>query len=276
MNDSPARIRLLRWQPDAVAAADDVVAAEEPLEIRVDGRSVALTMRTPGHDRELAAGFLLTEGVIRSGDEIADILLCREQTAGASGNVADVRLVRPGAVDFAKLTRHVFGSSSCGVCGKATLAALAQSFPPVPPGGPFSPALLASLPERLRAAQPAFGATGGVHASGLFDRAGNCLGVREDVGRHNALDKLLGRALLDGRLPLGDVLLLVSGRVSFELVQKARAGGIPVIAGIGAPSDLAIAAAREGGLALAGFVRGDRFNLYCGAERLALVEDTGR
>jgi len=269
MNPPTTPVRLLRWP---AGPADDTVATEEPLEIRVDGRSIAITMRTPGQDRELAAGFLLSEGVVRGADDIADILLCREQAAGASGNVADVRLARPGTVDFARLTRHVFGSSSCGVCGKATLAALAQSFPPLAPGAPFAPEVIARLPAVLADAQPGFGATGGLHASGLFDRTGRCLGVHEDVGRHNALDKLLGRALLDGRLPLADGVLLVSGRVSFELVQKARAGGLPVIAGIGAPSDLAIRAAAEGGLALLGFVRADRFNVYSGAARLGLAD----
>lgn len=260
------------WSANAAPVQeDDAIAAEEPLEIRVQGRSIAVVMRTPGHDRELAAGFLLTEGLVRDADDITDVLLCREQDAGASGNVVDVILSSPGRVDFSRLTRHVFSSSSCGVCGKATLAALAQAFPPVPEDdGHFPPELIASLPARLRAAQPGFGATGGVHASAWFDATGQLHLVREDVGRHNALDKLIGRALLDRRLPLRGAVLLVSGRISFELVQKARAAGFPVIAGLGAPTSLAVASARDGGQTLLGFVRPDRLNVYSGPGRLGL------
>lgn len=260
------------WHPSGAGPAADVLAVEEPLEIRVQGRSVAVTMRTPGHDHELALGFLLTEGVVRTVDDIVDVQLCRATEGGASGNVADVRVTDPGRIDFARLTRHVFSSSSCGVCGKATLAALEQAFPALGPGPVFRPERLAALPAALAAAQPGFGATGGVHASGVFDAEGRPLCVREDVGRHNALDKVLGRALLDGRLPLAGAVLLVSGRVSFELVQKARAAGLPVVAGIGAPTDLAVRAAAAGGLALAGFVRADRLNVYCGFGRLGLEE----
>lgn len=265
--------RLLRWRRgEAPLAADDLVATEEPLEIRVEGRAVAVTMRTPGQDAELAAGFLLSEGVIRSADDLLDLGPCAQAAPEVEGNVVDARLAPGVRVDFERLTRHVFASSSCGLCGKATLEALAQTLPVVPPGAPFDADLIGSLPERLRAAQPGFGATGGLHASALFDRTGRLLLAREDVGRHNALDKVAGRALLDRRLPLHDCVLLVSGRLSFELVQKARAVGVPVIAGIGAPSSLAIACARQGGQALAGFVRPDRMNLYCGAERLGLAD----
>ena len=265
------KVPRLAWSPAGVTRDPDVLAAEEPLEIRVHGRSVAVTMRTPGHDRELALGFLLTEGVVRSLDDVVDVQLCRETEGGAAGNVADVRVADPGRVDFARLTRHVFSSSSCGVCGKATLAALAQAFPPAGPGPVFPAELIPSLPAVLEAAQPGFGTTGGLHASGLFDASGALRCAREDVGRHNALDKVIGRALLDDQLPLRDVLLLVSGRVSFELVQKARAAGLPVIAGIGAPTSLAVEAAAAGGMALAGFVRAGRLNVYCGHERLGLA-----
>ena len=175
------------------------------------------------------------------------------------------------AVNFERLTRHVFSSSSCGVCGKATLDAALQNFPPVTSDARFDPAMLAKLPERLRAEQPVFAATGGLHACALFDADGKISLVREDVGRHNALDKILGRALLDRQLPLARAGLLLSGRVSFELVQKALAAGIPLIAGIGAPSSLAIECAERGGQTLVGFLRGDRFNVYTGAHRLGLA-----
>ena len=228
-------------------------------------------MRTPGHDRELAAGFLLTEGVIRSADDLLDIVPCRDQAGGESGNVINAIPAPTLAVNFERLTRHVFSSSSCGVCGKATLDAVAQAFPPVTSDVRFDPAMLAKLPERLRAEQPVFAATGGLHACALFDADGKISLVREDVGRHNALDKILGRTLLDRQLPLARAGLLLSGRVSFELVQKALAAGIPLIAGIGAPSSLAIECAERGGQTLVGFLRGDRFNVYTGAHRLGLA-----
>jgi len=265
-----ARLTVSRWPADLSADADhsDSLAIEEPLEIRIGGRSVAVTMRTPGHDRELAAGFLLTEGLIRRAADVLDILVCRDLPEGQAGNVVDALLAPEVTVDFARLTRHVFSSSSCGLCGKATIDAVAHNFPAVPPGPQFTPAFLTALPARLRAAQPGFAATGGLHASALFSSAGKLLCLREDVGRHNALDKVLGWALLESRLPLRDTILLVSGRVSFELVQKALAAGLPLIAGIGAPSTLAVECARRGNLSLVGFLRADRFNVYCGAERV--------
>ena len=275
MNEAPVRVALHRWERQkAGAPATDTVAAEEPLELRVTGRSVAVVMRTPGNDRELAAGFLLTEGVIHRADDIIDIVRCREQDGGESGNVTDVLLARPGEVDFGRLTRHVFSSSSCGVCGKVTLDAVLLAFPPVATGPAFEPARLAELPARLRAAQPGFAITGGLHACALFDRTGGLDLVREDVGRHNAVDKALGRALLDRRLPLKAHGLLLSGRVSFELVQKALAAGVPLIAGIGAPSSLAIECARRGNQTLVGFLRADRMNVYAGGERLGLKLDS--
>jgi FdhD protein len=271
---APVATAVRRWRPSlppgAPPAENDEVAAEEPLEIRVADRSVAVVMRTPGHDRELAAGFLLTEGVVQRREDILDLVLCRDQEAGASGNVINALLAPSAALDLARLTRHVFSSSSCGVCGKATLDAVLQAFPPVPAGPAFAPAALTALPDRLRAAQPVFASTGGLHGCALFDRRGGLALVREDVGRHNAVDKVLGRALLDGRLPLRDHGLLLSGRISFELVQKALAAGLPLVAGIGAPSSLAIACAERGGLTLVGFLRADRFNVYAGPDRLGL------
>jgi FdhD protein len=261
--------RLQRWSRKGIGPAEqDAVAIEEPLEIRVGGKSVAVVMRTPGHDRELAAGFLLSEAMISRATDILDVLPCRDQEGGASGNVVDVLLDPRVTVDFARLTRHVFSSSSCGICGKATLDGVLQNFPPVAAGPHFGAMTIASLPDRLRAAQPTFAVTGGLHACALFDSTGTLLGVREDVGRHNAVDKLLGRAVLDDALPLRGHGLLLSGRVSFELVQKALAAGVPLVAGIGAPSSLAIECAERAGMTLVGFLREDRFNVYAGAERV--------
>jgi FdhD protein len=269
MNAEPQRVAVSRWvQTGAATEEMDRVAVEEPLELRVADRSVAVVMRTPGHDRELAAGFLLTEGVIRKTEDLLDVLVCREQDGGFSGNVVNAVVARSVSVDFDRLTRHVFSSSSCGVCGKATLDAVMQNFPAVAAGPRFEAARLAELPAQLRAAQPGFEATGGLHACVLFDSNGRAEIVREDVGRHNAVDKVLGRALLDGRLPLSSHGLLLSGRVSFELVQKALAAGVPLVAGIGAPSSLAIECARRGRVTLIGFLRADRFNVYAGGERL--------
>ncbi|MEO7598035.1 MAG: formate dehydrogenase accessory sulfurtransferase FdhD, partial [Opitutus sp.] len=207
--------------------------------------------------------------VIRSTDELLDVIRCQEQEGGGFGNVVTAILAPRVQVDFERLTRHVFSSSSCGVCGKATLDAVLQNFPAVTGAVIFDAALLGVLPARLRAAQPVFDSTGGLHACALFATTGEIESVREDVGRHNAVDKVLGRALLDGKLPLSRSGLLLSGRISFELVQKALAAGIPLIAGIGAPSSLAIECAKRGNVTLIGFLRTDRFNVYTGAERLS-------
>jgi FdhD protein len=258
-----------RWRRGRQTIDDeDCVALEEPLLIRVGDRAVAVVMRTPGHDRELAAGFLLTEGVIRRRDDLLDLLVCRDLADAAEGNVVEAILAQGIDVDYERLTRHVFSGSSCGICGKTTLDAVFQDVAPVESSAVFSPPVLTELPGRLADAQPGFGATGGVHASALFSTDGHLEVVREDVGRHNALDKVLGRALLDDRLPLGEHGLLVSGRVSFELVQKSVVAGIPLIAGIGAPSSLAVECARRAGQTLIGFVRSDRMNIYTDPGRL--------
>jgi FdhD protein len=257
-------------------ARADAVAVEEPLEIRVGGRGVAVTMRTPGHDRELAAGFLLTEGVVRAADELLDVYACRDLPHGQQGNVVEAVLSPEARARFdpARLTRHVFTASSCGLCGKATIDAVACVLPPLAAAGAaseaglFAAAALGSWPERLRAAQPAFAATGGLHAAASFTVRGELVAVREDVGRHNALDKLLGAALWAGETPLGQAGVLVSGRLSFELVQKCWAAGVPLLAGIGAPSSLAVELATAAGMTLVGFLRADRANVYAGAERL--------
>jgi FdhD protein len=252
---------------------EDVLAAEEPLEIRVDGHSVAVVMRTPGHDRELAAGFLATEGILHHREEVLDMVYCRGDGGAPEENILDVLLAPGTKLDLARLTRHVFTSSSCGICSKASIEAVRMQFPPL--AAPLQPdrAILGALPERLRAAQPAFDRTGGLHASALFDAAGDLRVVREDVGRHNALDKVVGHALLAGGLPLADSILLVSGRVSFEIMQKALAAGIPAVAAISAPTSAAVEFARASGQLLVGFLRpatgpgGEptmRMNVYAG------------
>jgi FdhD protein len=235
---------------------EDRVALEEPLEIRVDGEPLAVTMRTPGHDEELALGFLYGEGLLDGPRRVGP-------TEDLAANIVDVEgpLLRdPGR-------RRFYTTSSCGVCGKGALEEVAVHCEVVAPGPVVPRALLAALPDRLR--QPAFDLTGGLHATGLFDRGGELLVAREDVGRHNAMDKVVGRALLDGLLPLRDRLLCVSGRLSFELVQKAAVAGAPVLVGVGAPSSLAVALAEDRGLTLAGFARRGNVNVYTGLERLA-------
>jgi FdhD protein len=234
----------------------DEVAVEEPLEIRVDGEALTVTMRTPGRDEELALGFLYGEGLIDAPHEAGP-------TADFATNVVEVRgpLLRdPGA-------RRFYTTSSCGVCGKGSLEEVAVHAADLPPGPSVPRALLARLPDRLL--QPGFGRTGGMHATGLFDAAGEPLLVGEDVGRHNAMDKVIGRALLDGLLPLHGHILCVSGRLSFELVQKAAVAGAPILVGVGAPTSLAISLAADRGMTLAGFARGERVNVYSGEERVS-------
>lgn len=240
----------------------DEVAVEEPLEIRVDGAPLSVTMRTPGHDEELALGFLHGEGLLAAADA-ADRAV--GPTADLAANVVDVEgpLLRdPGE-------RRFYTTSSCGVCGKGALEQVAVQAPAAAPGPLVARSLLAKLPERLRDAQPAFSRTGGVHATGLFDAAGELLVVREDVGRHNAMDKVVGRALLDGLVPLHERILCVSGRLSFELVQKAAVAGAPILVGVGAPSSLAISLATDRGMTLCGFARGGGLNVYTGPARVA-------
>jgi FdhD protein len=258
--------------PDTVAETPDVVAREEPLEIRVEGRSVAVVMRTPGHDEELAAGFLVTEGVVRHAREILEISQC-PSAGNTHGNVVDVLLAGGAVVDWQSLTRHVFSASSCGICGKTSIDSVFQQFPAVP-GPEAAESLrvpmhrLTSLPDALRAAQENFAQTGGLHASAVFDAQGNMQVIREDVGRHNALDKVIGWALREGRLPFHQQILLVSGRVSFEIMQKALAAGLPIVAAISAPSSLAVDFAKESGQTLVGFLRGRGMNVYTHSWRL--------
>jgi FdhD protein len=235
----------------------DEIAVEEPLEIRVEGRPIAVTMRTPGHDEELALGFLRSEGIAA---------VSARPTADLAANVIDVEV--EGDVDFERLSRNFYTSSSCGVCGKGALEAVAVEAPRVESELLVPAELIAVLPDRLREAQPTFAATGGLHATGLFDSGGELLVVREDVGRHNAMDKVVGWAFGQGLLPLTDKALCVSGRLSFELVQKAVVGGCPVVVAVGAPSTLAVDLARDRGVTLCGFVRGGRVNVYSEAQRI--------
>jgi len=263
--------------------ADDLVAVEEPLEIRVEygqtgrreQRSIAITMRTPGNDFELATGFLFTEGIIRSFADVLSIRYCSGAAAESTGNIVRVGLAEHVIPDLDKLQRNFYMSSSCGICGKASIEAVRTISGKRESNGSFkiSRDVVFSLPEKLRAKQKVFEHTGGLHASALFDTDGNLLLLREDVGRHNALDKLIGAALrlvINEQMMMDNKILLLSGRISFELVQKAAMAGIPVICAVGAPSSLAVEMASECGISLAGFVRDIRFNIYCGEERFSL------
>ena len=262
-----------------LAVESDALAVEEPLEIRLGftengkiiHKSISITMRTPGDDFELAAGFLFTEGIVKSADQINKIQHCG--VLGKDSNLLNtVRVdLRAGVtVDFKRLERHFYTSSSCGVCGKTSIEALQTGARKLKKSDKilFTSETIHHLPETLRNAQNVFDRTGGLHASALFNAAGEMDSLREDVGRHNAVDKLLGSQFLAGKTPVADKLLMVSGRASFELVQKALMGGIPILAAVGAPSSLAVELAREYGMTLLGFVRNNRFNIYAGAERI--------
>ncbi|WP_340556604.1 formate dehydrogenase accessory sulfurtransferase FdhD [Streptomyces sp. GSL17-111] len=269
------RRRVLRIRDGVVSARPDTLTAEEPLEIRLNGEPLSVTMRTPGDDFALAAGFLVGEGVLARRSELANVVYCAGATDDGSNtyNVVDVRLAPGVPAPRPGLARSVYTTSSCGVCGKASLEAVRTTarLPMPPDAAPrVTAATLSALPERLRAAQRVFDRTGGLHAAALFSPAGELLDVREDVGRHNAVDKLVGRALQEGRLPLSEVVLMVSGRASFELVQKAVMAGIPMLAAVSAPSSLAVRLAEESGLTLVGFLRGTSMNVYTGEARLVL------
>jgi FdhD protein len=244
--------------------AQDLLAVEEPLEIRIGDRNVAITMRTPGNDEELAAGFLFTEGIVTAPGAITGI-------ETAARNVVTVSLGDESAVDLERLERHFYLSSSCGVCGKASIQSLEASGCTSPPrhGPMLDREMIHRMPEALRARQNVFDRTGGLHAAALFSTTGELLEAREDVGRHNAVDKLIGTAVLRGEVPLHARVLMVSGRASFELVQKALMAGIAVMAAVGAPSSLAVETALRFGMTLAGFVRDGRFNVYSGEWRLS-------
>ncbi|MEU2546153.1 formate dehydrogenase accessory sulfurtransferase FdhD [Streptomyces roseolus] len=269
------RRRVTRIRGGAVSTRPDTLVAEEPLEIRLNGKPLAITMRTPGDDFALAAGFLVSEGVLASAADVRSIVYCAgaKEDGTNTYNVVDVKLAPGVAVPDITLERNVYTTSSCGLCGKASLDAVRTTarFPiaDTPPVR-VSPALLSGLPDRLRAAQKVFDTTGGLHAAALFTEDGELLDVREDVGRHNAVDKLVGRALREDLLPLDRAVLLVSGRASFELAQKAVMAGIPVLAAVSAPSSLAVDLAAEAGLTLVGFLRGPDMNVYTHPDRVTL------
>ena len=266
-------IRVTKVHDGLRESLDDRLAIEEPLEIRlgyeIEGerhtRSVSITMRTPGHDEDLALGFLLSEGILRSPDQVAVVKPCR------GDNTLRVELESGVAVDLDRLQRHFYTTSSCGVCGKASLDALRVQDIAAPPldKGQFSRDTIVGIPDRLRAAQETFDETGGLHAAAAFDSQGEVIVVREDVGRHNAVDKVIGVLLSEGHLPANDFGLMVSGRASFELMQKALVAGMPLLAAVSAPSSLAVELAREFNVTLVGFLRGNNFNIYAGEERIA-------
>jgi len=262
---------IVEWRDGETQHQQDEVVVEEPLEIRVKGVPVSVTMRTPGDDGELAIGFLLTEGIISSREDVRGIEHERDdETAGPnSHNVIDVALRAGLDVDLERLRRNVFAASSCGVCGKASIDAI-RIRGLVPPARDvrLAPSLLRGMTETLRAGQTVFGRTGGLHAAGIFDLDGRMLAIREDVGRHNAVDKIIGHAVLTGEIPLARSVLVVSGRGGFEIVQKALAASIPILAAVSAPSSLAVQLAREMGQTLVGFLRGGRFVVYAGEDRL--------
>ncbi|MEW2415967.1 formate dehydrogenase accessory sulfurtransferase FdhD [Streptomyces sp. NPDC046866] len=274
------RRRVVRVRAGVAGIRPDTLVTEEPLEMRLNGKPLAITMRTPGDDFALAVGFLVSEGVLGSAADVRAVTYCEGATEDGSNtyNVVNVQLAPGVEVPDITLERNVYTTSSCGLCGKASLDAVrtATRFPQ-PPGAAAAadavriPAgLLGELPDRLRAAQKVFDRTGGLHAAGLFSADGELLDLREDVGRHNAVDKIIGRALQAGLLPLTDAVLLVSGRASFELAQKAVMAGIPLLAAVSAPSSLAVDLALESGLTLVGFLRGGNMNIYAGEERILL------
>ncbi len=258
---------IVRYSTDGASNGPDDLAIEEPLEIRVRGRAVSVTMRTPGHDEEMAAGFLLSEGLIA---KRADVLRIEPCGRNEEGNLLNVILAPDVNVDFEKLSRHVFASSSCGLCGKATIDAIRGIFPPVVSDVKVDAKTIDQFMPQMRNSQSTFDKTGGLHAAAIFDRSGKLIVLREDVGRHNAVDKVLGFALLNGLMPLDSHALVVSGRSSFEIMQKALAGRLPIVAAVSAPSSLAVEFARESGQTLIGFLRDGRMNIYSHPERVEM------
>jgi FdhD protein len=263
---SVGQTQVTEWENGASRAVEDLLAVEEPLEIRVNGAPVTVTMRTPGHDVELATGFLLTEGIIENADEIAEVRGDGTETS-LKCNTVDVEL-RTRKFEAAQLQRNFFAASSCGICGKATIESIRRRGLRAPnPTFRVRPDVLCTLPAAIRAEQAVFERTGGLHAAALFDAEGTLLVLREDIGRHNAVDKVIGWAMHAAKLPLGESILMVSGRGGFEIVQKALAAGIPLLASVSAPSSLAVELARELEMTLIGFLRGRRFVVYAGASR---------
>src|ERR671916_431916 len=272
---SKTKVRVRVVEEGLTRVRPDALATEEPMEIRLISddakQTVAVTMRTPGADFELAAGFLYGEGIVSSPDDIRKISYCVDSDLDAEQqyNIVNVELRGGRDYDLKPLERHFYTTSACGVCGKASLEQLELRGCPVIPSGPeLAPEKIYALPNKLREAQGLFEATGGLHAAALFDREGELVALREDVGRHNATDKLVGWALLEGRLPLSDHVVMVSGRSSFEILQKCLTAGVPIVCAISAPSSLAVEVARRFDMTLVGFLRGKRFNVYSGSERV--------
>ena len=269
-----SRVRALAVHDGVASERPDVLAAEEPMEIRVEGArqaavSVAVTMRTPGGDFELAAGFLYTEGLIDGAGDVRRVSYCEDLAPDEQHyNVVTVELARP--FDADALRRNFYANSSCGICGKATLEDVEVHCAPLAPGPVVAGAVIAAMPDALRERQRVFDQTGGLHAAGLFTPEGSLVTLREDVGRHNAVDKVVGEMLLAGELPLSERVLQVSGRIGFEIVQKAARAAIPILAAVGAPSSLAVDAADRLGMTLVGFVRDGRYNVYTHPERISV------
>ncbi len=261
-------MRILRWDGEIAREESDEVVEEEPLEIRVQGRAISVTMRTPGHDEELAVGLLLTEGILHRRQDVSSIRHC---SRNPDDNVLNVVLAPDVPVNFHRLTRHLFASSSCGLCGKATIASVHGRFPPVRSDLVIDAELLATLPGTMRASQATFERTGGLHAAALFDAAGRLIVLREDVGRHNAVDKIVGHCLFNGLIPMDRHVLVISGRSSFEIMQKALAARVPVVAAVSAPSRLAVEFAEESGQTLIGFLRDRRMNVYSHPRRISFT-----
>jgi len=256
--------QILRISGSDVETVEDALVVEEPMEIRVKGQGIAVTMRTPGHDYELVAGFLVSEGIVRDFAGVLAINHCTQGEAAETKNVVNVYLSPRVEVDMEKLTRHVFASSSCGLCGKATIEAVHQQFAPIEKAAVLSPDMIRSLPGKLERAQDVFARTGGLHAAAIFDEAGELVVLREDVGRHNAVDKVIGYGFLNEQLPFSEHVLLVSGRASFEIVQKALAARIRTVVAVSAPSSLAVEFAERNNQTLVGFLRENRMNVYSG------------
>ena len=269
-------VRVRKWSGGVWSEGPDAVVTEEPLQLMLDGVELSVVMRTPGEDVELAAGLMFAEGIVRSREEINSVRISAEAGETDTRVPVDASIVESNQVDVRlsgaprrRPERSMLSSSACGVCGAVMIDDLKRDLAVLPRGPAVDPALLPPLVERLRSGQGVFERTGGLHAAGLFDASGQLTCMREDVGRHNAVDKVVGRMLLDGRLPAHEAVLVVSGRAGYEIVQKSISAGIPVLAAVGAPSSLAVALAREFNQTLVGFLRGERFNVYSAAERLA-------
>jgi len=262
------RVRALKFSADGAAPSGECLAAEEPLEIRLGGRNFTLTMRTPGHDVELVAGFLFAEGFIAGSDEIEEIRQVRGRRGKPEPNMIDVILNVPADALRERLKRNFAITASCGICGKTSIDSITRRVAPPAGNARVAPATILSLAATMRSKQELFAATGGLHAAAIFDLSGAMLALREDVGRHNAVDKVIGCSLAAGHCPLSDAILMVSGRLSFELVQKAAAAGVPIVAAVSAPSSLAVELAREVGTTVIGFLRAGGFNVYTHRARI--------